>query len=294
MKKNRSASAVSSPNQQLSRESRQSLRTSLVTPRSFASGRNQGFVKRRAQFIAQEIRTAVVRGGLKPGAPLSKEKALIDQYGSSRATVREALAILEAQGLVAISPGRYGGVVVAAVPAAAVLDSLQMHLYFEDLTWHDIYQARLAVEPEITRIAAPALDRDAIAGLQTSIERCNAGLAGRLTPREHKIAEIDFHEIISRGCPNPVMRVIGLFLCRAEHEMIDDLLTFDTAEASRQVIKEHQELLEAIRDRDCDRAADLMREHLEAVETSVVKRKRERERVGDRTTANAPVTGKRK
>ena len=103
-----------------------------------------------------------------------------DRYRSSRASVREALAILEAQGLIEISPGRYGGIVVAAVPAATVLDSLQMHLYFEDLNWHDIYQARLAVEPEITRIATPALDRDAITGLQTSIEQCKAGLVGCL------------------------------------------------------------------------------------------------------------------
>ena len=279
MKKTRSSSASGSAGQASSRESRQTLRTSLVTPRSFATGANQGFVKRRAQFIAQEIRTAVVKGRLKPGAQLPKESALIDKYRSSRASVREALAILEAQGLIEISPGRYGGIVVAAVPAATVLDSLQMHLYFEDLNWHDIYQARLAVEPEITRIATPALDRDAITGLQTSIEQCKAGLVGELMPREHKVAEIAFHEIISRACPNPVMRVIGLFLCRAEHEMIDDLLTFDTSEASRKIILEHEELLESIRNRDSERAAALMREHLKAVEASVEERKRERGRI---------------
>src|SRR5690606_15315688 len=81
------------------------LQQRLSAPPMFESA-NQG---KASQVIVSQIREAVDSGRLKIGDRLPQEKELIDQFGFSRAVVREALRTLEAEGLIRLVSGRNGG-----------------------------------------------------------------------------------------------------------------------------------------------------------------------------------------
>ncbi|WP_133665969.1 FadR/GntR family transcriptional regulator [Paraburkholderia sp. BL10I2N1] len=247
----------------------------VVLPKSIAA-RSGRTAMRQARYIAEDIRAMIIRDSLSPGDRLPGEKDLMATYGSARATVREALAILESHGLVEVTPGKNGGVSLADIPTDTVLQGLQTYLYFRNLTWQHIYDARESIEPEIARSSCESLTPDVLQSLEHTVELCRAGLRGELDRRAHKNAEIDFHEIIARHCPNPLLRFVGLFLCRAEREMIEDLLTFDDEDSSLKVIREHEELIEMFRRGDVEHVHSLMHRHLLGMAESIESRREKR------------------
>src|SRR5258706_16467421 len=83
-----------------------------------ATGRSDQTVGRGekvASLVARRIVRTIVDEGLEPGAPLEPEALMLHRFGVSRASLREALRILETQGLITIKPGPGGGPSVAAV-----------------------------------------------------------------------------------------------------------------------------------------------------------------------------------
>lgn len=136
---------------------------------------------RQARYIAEDIRAMIIRDSLRPGDRLPSEKDLMATYGSARATVREALAILESHGLVEVTPGKNGGVSLANIPTDTVLQGLQTYLYFRNLTWQHIYDARESIEPEIARSSCDSVTPDVLQSLEHTVELCRGGLRGSWT-----------------------------------------------------------------------------------------------------------------
>lgn len=186
----------------------------------------------------------------------------MEQFGLARATVREGLAILEAEGYVTISPGRYGGVAVSAVPTEAVMRGMSAYLYFEKATWTDLYQARLAIEPAVASLVFDTIEDDGLKAMEQTIVDCDRGLRKEISARTHKLAEIQFHAIIAHNCCNPVLRLSALHIIKAMEEMVVPLLTMDTDEASRRIISDHERILEAFTSGSKEEVAELVRLHI--------------------------------
>ena len=92
---------------------------------------------------------------------LPAESVLAEQFGVSRMGVREALRVLELQGLVEVRHGYAGGVFVAEPNGAALLGALEDSLRQGQVGADELYQARVLVEPAIARLAAEQ-DPDAL------------------------------------------------------------------------------------------------------------------------------------
>ena len=105
--------------------------------------------------VADEIKQWVVERDLKAGDKLPNESAMIEQFGVSKGTVREALRILEAQGLIETKTGPGGGSIVGEVSAERARSLLANYFYFQDLSIADIYQMRKALEPELAATLLP-------------------------------------------------------------------------------------------------------------------------------------------
>src|SRR4051794_39628144 len=71
-----------------------------------------------AAILARQIVRDIATRQLPPGSSLEPEGIMLERYGVSRASLREALRILETQGLITIKPGPGGGPIVSAVDAA--------------------------------------------------------------------------------------------------------------------------------------------------------------------------------
>lgn len=208
-----------------------------------------------AASLAEEIRAQILGLGLEPGSQLPSEPELIAQSGLGRATVREAIRLLEAQGLVVIRRGSHGGIFVAQPNLSNLSHSLAPVLTLSKAPLRDLTNYRKMVEPPAASLAASlASDEDKAALLALAAHNPGPGY----------VNEIAFHERIAEMAQNLLLRVLVIVphdLLR-EHlrgEAIEDV---DVDEANRA----HIAIAKAIAAGDANRAARAMTKHLEAFE----------------------------
>jgi GntR family transcriptional regulator, transcriptional repressor for pyruvate dehydrogenase complex len=222
---------------------------------------------KKAERIADEIRRWIVRRQLSPGDRLPNEKELIAQLASSRGTVREAMKILEAQGLVQVTPGIGGGARVALISYESANYHLKNFFYFQTLSWAQVYAFRLQVEPHAAELASPHLTDSDIAQLEATIARCHDGMHGRISRVEHRQEEARFHRILATRCPNPLLRFTALFVT----DMLSDFLRYrnivgtDNNDFGNECLGSHEALMKLFRKRRSTGVAPLMRKHIEAL-----------------------------
>jgi DNA-binding FadR family transcriptional regulator len=134
-------------------------------------------VPKTSEIVADQFRGQIVRGELKEGDSLPPEGQLMATLGISRPTLREAFRILEAESLISVIRGSRTGAKVHAPSvelvsryAGYVLQSLNTDIF-------DLYQARLAIEPQVVRWLATKPDRRGIRKLREETERLRVLLA---------------------------------------------------------------------------------------------------------------------
>lgn len=127
-------------------------------------------VLKAPQILASRIKRLIVSGQLKEGDKLPTESILMEEFGVSRPTLREAYRILEAERLVSIARGAKGGAVIHAPDPHMISSYALMVLQAEGTTVAEVYQARMAFEPAAVRLVvqhaqatAPAILREALA-----------------------------------------------------------------------------------------------------------------------------------
>lgn len=222
---------------------------------------------KKAELIADEIRRSIVRKQLNPGDRLPNEREMIDQLRSSRGTVREALKILEAQGLVEISPGVKGGARVASITYESASFHLKSFFYFQPLSWAQVYEYREQVEPQAAALATPFMTAGDLQALEETIERCRQGMKGEIPLAEHRIEEGRFHRIIAYRCPNPMLRFSTIFV----NDMLVDFTRFrnvignETHAFACECLDSHLELLAVLRAGDREGVAKRMLVHIRAL-----------------------------
>ncbi len=196
---------------------------------------------RNASAAATElIREAIVEGRLTPGQRL-KEEELAGELGISRTPVREALLILQAEGLVDAAPNR--GAVVRSHDA----DDLE-----------DLYQLRALLEGYAARRAAATISETAVAGLQASCERFESLIEGDV--QELVRENLLFHNVIldaaqSRRVAELVRKVIELPLVYRSY-------IWYSVDQRRISAHYHRQIVRALASRDGERAELVMKEHV--------------------------------
>ena len=94
--------------------------------------------RKLSNLIADDLRHRIARDRLKPGDRLPNERALVEQYDCSKGTVREALKVLEVNGLVKMQTGPNGGAEVQAVSVDSSIQQLRTYLHFLDLSFEQV------------------------------------------------------------------------------------------------------------------------------------------------------------
>ncbi|HNI35288.1 MAG TPA: GntR family transcriptional regulator, partial [Microthrixaceae bacterium] len=97
--------------------------------------------------LAVELRDRILNGELAEGERLPVEDDLVEQFGVARSTLREALRVLESQGLITIRRGRGGGPVVTHPDLAPISMALAVSLQLQGTTVADLDEARRLIEP---------------------------------------------------------------------------------------------------------------------------------------------------
>src|SRR5690349_22701945 len=103
--------------------------------------------REKPQLIADELRQMIVSGELDEGESLGREPELVERFGVSRPSLREALRILEAEGLISVVRGVYGGVVVHEPDQRMTARTASLVLRARNVSLADVFEARAELEP---------------------------------------------------------------------------------------------------------------------------------------------------
>ena len=111
-------------------------------------------IREKPQQIADELRRLIIAGELDEGDSLGHEPDLIERFGVSRPSLREALRILEAEGLISVLRGVQGGVVVHRPDHRLTARTAALVLQTRNVSLADVFEARTIIEPAAVRLVA--------------------------------------------------------------------------------------------------------------------------------------------
>lgn len=218
--------------------------------------------------VADEIKQWVVERDLRKGDKLPNESAMIEQFGVSKGTVREALRILEAQGLIVTKTGPGGGSIVGEVSAERARSLLANYFYFHDLSVADIYQMRKALEPELVANLAGRMTREQLDELEVLADRYPEPARNAEEEKQQHIASLEFHARLADFADNPLLGFVIGFMAR----ILTDLTVFRRLYEPPNIDlwrkgREHQlQLVDALRRGDGTEARRIMASHMAVAE----------------------------
>jgi len=258
---------------------------------------------RLAEIIAASLRDDILTGKLKEGDSLPRQEDLFTRYRVSLPAVREAMRILETEGLVEVRRGNVGGAVVHLPTAERTAQMIAMVLQTRSATPSDVSAALSYIEPVCARLCAARPDRAAevVPALRAAIEVQRAEFADAA---RYSVNARRFHETLVERCGNETMiLVIGaLETIWSTHESAvwDEAVTEASGPADepagdaaapmaerirRAALRDHEKLLAAIEAGEEERAAKIAGIHLAATRRSTL------EATGRRATINASLVG---
>ena len=228
-------------------------------PESRGSGLTGSRPPKAAMLVAQRIVRDIARAGLRPGDLLPPERVMLETYETGRGTLREALRLLEFQGVIALKPGPGGGPILLNPSASHLAGTLQLLMQLNRAPYRGVVEARLALEPVVSRLAAERISDESLADLARNV----AQMRGNLDNRDH-FRDVDrrFHGVIAWSSGN----VMFGYLVEALLGILDGtVIGIDNLGDRRPaVLQVHEEIYAAIARHDAAAAGERMREHIEA------------------------------
>jgi GntR family transcriptional repressor for pyruvate dehydrogenase complex len=225
---------------------------------------------RVAEIVASRLREDILSGRLKEGDVLPSQENLFSEFGVSPPALREAIHILETDGLISVRRGNMGGAVVHLPSAERTAHIISMVLQSRSSTPADVSGALLHLEPICAGMCAARADRltEVVPYLEAEIELQAEQFddLSRYVPNARR-----FHEAVVSRCGNePMILLIGsLELIWSAHESSVWSDEYNTADPTiqktmRAALRDHRRLLDAIRDGDSATAVRLAQGHLAA------------------------------
>lgn len=211
------------------------------------------------QVIAR-LEADIVARELVPGQRLPAERELATQLGVSRPSVREALRVLEAMGVIEIRPGPEHGARLRETPGNGFGEVVRLHLELKHATVADVVEFRVLVESwAVEHLAArPPEDTAALAALAEEMA------AADLPPEEFTAADAGFHVALVRAAGNPVLALVAEGARSAlERLLLERALTESDWPATRARLNgEHLRVVALIGERSGPEAAAVLEGHI--------------------------------
>ena len=228
-------------------------------------------VPKTAELVANSIRRRIIQGELSEGDTLPPEAQLMEQFGISRPSLREAFRILEAERLISVKRGSRTGALVNMPKVESVSRYASYYLQASGVTVRDIYEARLGLEPYIVRKLAAQPDADAVARLRGAAQEL-AGHFEAERERDYMIASARFHSVLMEVGGNATLHFLTRMLedVIAQYQKRYVTSSYEDAERRRgreKGVKSITKLIDLIAAGDPDAAETHWRLHLENTNT---------------------------
>jgi DNA-binding FadR family transcriptional regulator len=206
-----------------------------------------------SDVLADDLRRLILGQRMPEGTPLPSESELVEELDLSRATVREALRLLEEDGLISVKRGPRGGIRVRHPDGEHVARSLTLMLGLTDASLADLMDVRTMLEPTIAGLAA-----------KNATAEQRAELAELATRAEPVVEQIDFHVALGASSGNQVLASLAAAL----HELVRFHVAIEDLDANdvEHSVRAHVRIADAIADGDVDGATSAMQRHLDSFE----------------------------
>ena len=216
------------------------------------------------ELVLHRVEADLAAGRLRIGGRLPGERVLAEQLGISRPSVREAVRVLEAMGVVrtATGSGPEAGAVIVAEPVSPLTAVLRLHLATNHLPMGDVVQTRVLLESWSAREAA---GREVAAGeLKVAEELLDRMDVAGLSPEEFHLLDAEFHVALSGLAGNVLIAAVMASLRSAIHgyvlAAVPNLPDWEATAVGLRA--EHRAIVEAVRGGEPDRAAELVTAHI--------------------------------
>ena len=212
-----------------------------------------------SEVIALEIVRSIVSGGLGTGDRLPTETDMLMEYGVSRESLREALRLLEVQGLITLKRGPGGGPLVGSVDPVYLARTATLYFHMCGATYDELVDTWLLTEPLLAEKAATNPDR---ALVRASMKPYFEQAAGTGRPA-FIAAATGFHAVIPTLAGN---RVFSLLLEAVGCIMVEHILRdMDPHKLSQEIDEDHDAIARAISAGQGPKARRLMAEHIQRI-----------------------------
>ena len=219
---------------------------------------------RAHEVVLQRIEQQLADGSVAVGDRLPGERALAEELTVSRASVREAIRVLEAMGVVrtAVGSGPDSGAIVVADPATSIGSALRLHIATRILPIDDLVSTRVLLETWALREAAALTPRPDTANLSAMLDVMDDPM---LEPGEFHLRDADFHVALTALAGNAVVAAMMAALRDSIHGyvMAGVPLLDDWTAVAANLRCEHRDIVAALGRGHGSKAADLAKAHIE-------------------------------
>ena len=215
---------------------------------------------RTSKQITRQIEAMIRDGRLGPGHKLPGERALADQFGTSRNPVREALRALEAVGYITVKPGK-GAFVVGINGQGAGPSSMREHVQARKEQVVEYFEVHRALFAEAASLAAERLQPGDLERLEDSLREQEIAVEA-----EDKTgilyADRTFTRVVAEVARNgPLLAMVLASIDYLKRSRFT-LFALPSVRRARKSLHEHRKILEALRARDAEKAAQTARDHV--------------------------------
>ncbi|QAY72405.1 FadR family transcriptional regulator [Agromyces protaetiae] len=233
-----------------------------TTPSSSTSA-NGSASPRAWQTVLEHIENRLLAGDLVPGDHLPGERAMSADLGVGRSSVREALRVLEAMGLVhtATGSGPSAGAIIIATPHGAMTSLMRLQVAAHGFPVADIVRTRLILEASVAFDLASATDEPDLTDADLLLDAMDAP---GLSPSTFLALDAQFHIALARATGNEVITatMAGLRGGIEDYALEGSEQIADWNVTRARLRGEHRRIIEAIRRKDASEARDRIRDHI--------------------------------
>ncbi|SDE31278.1 FadR/GntR family transcriptional regulator [Glycomyces harbinensis] len=222
----------------------------------------------RTHEVVEQVLDAIIDGAIRTGEPLPPEGVLAEELGVSRLTLREAVRLLQAQGVIVQVPGRRHR--VAPVAQWSGLEAVVRHARSageRERSSLELLEVRMMIETGAAQLAAVRRSEADLDAMRREVERMQAAHE-RTDVDAFVAADLEFHEVILRAADNRILVAALLPLTAMLAETRSE--TSAVFEIREHAIAEHEAVVAAIESGDPLAARDAMASHMDQTRGDLV------------------------
>jgi DNA-binding FadR family transcriptional regulator len=220
-------------------------------------------VPKAGELVAAQLRRMIVLGELTEDEQLPSESVLMEQFGVSRPTLREAFRILEAEGVITVRRGVRGGARVQVPTVDAAAQQAGLLLQYRGTLLSDVYDVRTILEPAAARLLAERRTDGDIERLETALEVQRESLRDE---RASGIADASFHQLIIELCGNEALQMmasmVGHIIREGDRAFVETHDWETERELAEIALKAHAKLVDLVKRRKGVEVEEHWKRHL--------------------------------